>query len=147
MNRIAIMDAIINEQQKVVDNLEYSVNRYVTASDLEEDNTIDPDDLSQQVQAKDMQLRFEQLLKKAQDEMSFLVVERDLSHTEIEKGSLVVLDGVIVFVGLSVPKFNFENQSVISFSTEAPAFKSLENHKIGDRIDLGNQSHTVKEIL
>ncbi|WP_300673555.1 hypothetical protein [Soonwooa sp.] len=147
MNRIAVMDAIIDEQQKVIDNLKYSVNRYETASDLEEDSTIDPDDLSQQVQAKDMQLRFEQLLNKAQDEMSFLVVERDLSHTEIEKGSLVVLDNVIVFVGLSVPKFEFDKQSVISFSTDAPAYKNIEDKKIGDKVELGNQSYTIKEIL
>lgn len=147
MNRIAIMDSIIKEQQKVVDNLEYSVNRYVTASDLEEDDTIDPDDLSQQVQAKDMQLRFEQLLKKAQDEMSFLVVERDLSHTEIEKGSLVILNDAIVFVGLSVPKFDFENKTVISFSTDAPAFKNIEHKKIGDEVLLGNQSYKINSIL
>lgn len=147
MDRTKIMDAIIKEQQKVIDNLKESVDRYALASDIEEDSTIDPDDLSQQVQAKDMQLRFEQLLKKAQDEMSFLVIERDLKHEIIEKGSLVNLNDALLFIGLSLPKFDYSGKTFMSFSTDAPAFKNVEDKKVGDQISLGNQMYSILSIL
>lgn len=147
MNRIDILNTIIDGQQKQIDNLKYSVERYTTASDLEEDETIDPDDLSQQVQAKEMQLRFEQLLNKAKEEMAFLQSELAMTHTKIEKGSLVDLGSLIIFVGISVAKFDVESSSIIGLSMQAPAYKNLQDKNIGDKVDIGNQSYKIVSIM
>lgn len=64
MKREEILDKIIEEQQRVIDNLQQSVDRYKTASDLDEDDTSDPDDLARQTEAKDMQLRYEKCSRK-----------------------------------------------------------------------------------
>ena len=69
MKREEILDKIIEEQQRVIDSLKQSVDRYKTASDLDEDDTSDPDDLARQTEAKDMQLRYEKLLQKEKRDM------------------------------------------------------------------------------
>lgn len=55
MKRDLILEKLIAEQRKVIESLQQSVNQYKSASDMDEESTHDPEDFSQQSQAKDMQ--------------------------------------------------------------------------------------------
>ena len=146
MKREEILGKIIEEQQKVIDNLKQSVERYKTASDIDEDDTLDPEDLSQQTQAKDMQLRYEKMLSDAKNSMNFLNDELANSHEKIENGSLVETNEKWLFVGISVPVFNIDGKDVISFSDDAPIFKNLNGKNVGDEITIGENKLKILSI-
>ena len=139
MNRKEIIKLVIEEQSTLVRSLKQSVDRYKTASDLDEESTHDPEDFSQQTQAKDMQLRFEQLLNEAQRGLDFVQKELDIQHEVIEKGCLVETDKNYLFVGLSVPVFIFEHKEVVSFSDQAPVFQSIKGKGKGASVEVGNE--------
>ena len=146
MKREEILDKIIEEQQKVIDNLKMSVERYKTASDLDEDDTSDPDDLARQTEAKDMQLRFEKLLKKEQADMNYVLAEKEVNHTEIEPGALIETEKNYFFIGVPLPVFKINDKEVYCISPEAPMFLKLKNKKVDDTVEMGNHSFEIKKI-
>lgn len=140
MKRTDIINIIIDEQKVVIDSLKQTVDRYKTASDLDEESTHDPEDFSQQTQAKDMQLRYEKMLKEAEQAFVFLEDELKMTHDKIEKGTLIETNQNFLFVGISVPAFKFENKEVVAFSDHAPVFQNIKGKNKGDTVEIGSKS-------
>jgi hypothetical protein len=143
MDKVKIISAIIEEQQKVINGLKSSVERYKSESDLDEDQTQDPEDYSRQSEAKDMQLRYEKLLLTAQKNQNTLEKAISENRTEIEVGTLIETDANYIFVGISLPIFKYEGKDVISVSEEAPVFKNLKSKNLGDTLELGNNNFKI----
>ena len=146
MKRDLIIEQLIAEQRKVIESLQQSVNQYRTASDMDEESTHDPEDFSHQTQAKDMQLRFEKMLSEAEENLSFLMNEKESSHDMIEKGCVIETDKNFLFVGISVPIFKIDGKEVISFSDNAPVFEGFKSKKIGDSVKIGENLYTIQSI-
>ena len=146
MKRDLILEKLIAEQRKVIESLQQSVNQYKSASDMDEESTHDPEDFSQQTQAKDMQLRFEKMLGEADENLSFLMNEKQSRHDLIEKGSVIETDKNFLFVGISVPVFEVNGKEVISFSDNAPVFEGFKAKKTGDRVKIGENLYTIQSI-
>ena len=146
MKRDLIIEQLIAEQRKVIESLQQSVNQYRTASDMDEESTHDPEDFSQQSQAKDMQLRFEKMLGEADENLSFLMNEKQSRHDLIEKGCVIETDKNFLFVGISVPVFEVNGKEVISFSDNAPIFEGFKGKKIGDSVKIGDHSYKIQSV-
>ena len=146
MNRKDILDKIILEQNKVIASLQQSVDQYRTASDIDEESTHDSEDYTNQSIAKDMQLRFEKMMNEAVQNLNFLENEKEITHTEIENGSLIETDKNYFFIGISVPVFKVDGKEVISFSEKAPIFAEIKGKNSGEIVKIGNDSFTVKSV-
>ena len=143
MDKVKIISAIIEEQQKVINSLKSSAERYKSEADLDEDQTQDPEDYSRQNEAKDMQLRYEKLLLTAQKNWNILEKAKSENYTEIEIGTLIETDKNYIFVGISLPIFKYEGKDVISVSEEAPVFQTLKSKTLGDTLELGNNNFKI----
>ena len=143
MDKEKIISAIIEEQQKVINSLKSSAERYKSEADLDEDQTQDPEDYSRQNEAKDMQLRYEKLLLTAQKNWNILEKAKSENYTEIEIGTLIETDKNYIFVGISLPVFKYEGKDVISVSEEAPVFQTLKSKTLGDTLELGNNNFKI----
>ena len=146
MKRDEILAKIIEEQNRVIANLKESVERYKTASDLDEDDTSDPDDLARQTEAKDMQLRFEKMLSKEIQDLAFVEAEKDKSYTEIEHGALVETDKNYFFLAVPLPKFQINGKEVFCISPDAPIFSKLKGKNVGDKVEVGPNSYEIISI-
>ena len=146
MKRNEIINQIIEEQKKVINSLKDSVERYRTASDLDEESTHDPEDFSQQTQAKDLQLRFEKMLTEAESAISFLESELKENHDKIETGCIIETDKNILFVGISLPAFTMDGTEVICFSEKAPVFNTVIGKAPGEQVQIGDKQYTIKSI-
>jgi hypothetical protein len=146
MDKTFILSRIIDEYQKVVANLKSSVDLYKFESDMDEDNTLDPDDYARQNEAKDMQLRFQKMLNQTQQNLKFLEEAKADIKENAEVGALIETDKNYLFIGVSVPVFQLEDKEVISFSEDAPIFKSVKNKKIGDIFEIGKNKFEIKQI-
>lgn len=146
MKRAEILLKIIEEQKKVIESLQQSVNQYKTESDMDEESTHDPEDFSHQTEAKDMQLRFEKTIKTAEQNLRFLENEKERSHEKIENGCLIETDKNFLFVGISVPIFKIEDKEVISFSEEAPVFENIRGKKVGEQVKIRDMSFVIQSF-
>lgn len=146
MKREEILDRIIEEQQRVIDNLKESVDRYKTASDLDEDDTSDPDDLARQTEAKDMQLRFEKMLQKEKTDMQFVLSEKEKTHDEVEAGVIVETDKHYIFVGVALPVIKQDKKDIFCVSPDAPIYAKLRGKKVGDEAEIGANTFKILKI-
>lgn len=146
MDKAIILSKIIDEYQKVIANLKSSVDRYKHESDMDEDNTLDPDDYARQNEAKDMQLRFQKMLNEAKKNLKFLEDSKSESKEKAEAGALIETDSSYLFIGVSVPVFKFERKEIISFSEDAPIFKQVKGKKVGDAVEIGKNKFEIKKI-
>ena len=147
MKRNDILSALIAQQQTIIDNLKESVERYQIASDLDEEATREPEDYSRQTEAKDMQLRFEKLLREATTDLKFLESEKEVSHESIEKGAIIRTNHNWFFVGVSLPQTKIGQELVVSFSEQAPIFHSFAKATVGTSLEIGTVHHSIEQIL
>lgn len=146
MKREEILEKILEEQRRVIDNLKNSVNLYKKESDMDEDDTSDPDDYARQTEAKDMQLRFEKMLSKEKNDLNFVLAEKETSHTEVELGAIVETVKNYFFLGVALPAFKYNGKDVYCVSAEAPIFLKLKGKKVNDKVDMGANQFEILAI-
>ena len=146
MNKNEIIKSIINEQKVVISTIENSVSRYKNASDIDENDSIDPEDFSHQDEAKEMQLRYEQILVQAKNNLDFLETYKDKVTTKIELGSLIQTEDLYIFIGISLQQFMLNGKNVIAISEEAPIYNSIKEKTIGEKITIGTIENTIISI-
>lgn len=146
MNKNSIIKKIIEEQENVISQLKNSVSTYNISSDIDEDDVIDPEDFSHQNEAKEMQLRYEQMLIQAKKNKEFLLSIQNNKCNSIKVGALIETDELYIFIGVSIPQFELNNKNVISISDKAPIFKDLKDKKIGDVISISTYENKINSI-
>lgn len=146
MNKIKILEQIVKEQSKTLANLTASIQKYKSASDMDEDDTLDPEDYSHQGEAREMKMRMEQLLLKESKNLELIEKCLSIENEEVAFGALLDLDSKYIFVGVSIHPFSFEGKEVFSISTEAPIFQLIKGKKVNELIELGANSYTIKSI-
>jgi hypothetical protein len=146
MNKNEIIKSIINEQNVVISTIENSVSRYKNASDIDENDSVDPEDFSHQDEAKEMQLRYEQILVQAKNNLDFLETYKNKETTKIELGSLIETEDLYIFIGISLQQFKLNGKNVIAISEEAPIYNSFKEKTIGEKITIGTIENTILSI-
>lgn len=146
MNKIKILEQIVKEQSKTLANLTASIQKYKSASDMDEDDTLDPEDYSHQGEAREMKMRMEQLLLKESKNLELIEKCLSIENEEVAFGALLNLDSKYLFVGVSIHPFSFEGKEVYSISTEAPIFQLIKGKKVNELIELGTNSYIIKSI-
>ncbi len=140
MKREEILSRILEEQYKVISNLQNSVNLYKKESDKDEDDTSDPDDYARQTEAKDMQLRFEKMLSKEKADLNFVLGEKDKNYAVAEHGALVETENNYFFLGVALPAFKYNDKDVYCISPEAPIYAKIRGKKQGDSLQMGDRT-------
>ena len=146
MKREEILEKILEEQRRVIENLQNSVNLYKKESDMDEDDTSDPDDYARQTEAKDMQLRFEKMLAKEKNDLNFVLGEKEKNYTEAEMGAVVETEKHYFFLGVALPAFKFNGKDIYCVSPEAPIFPKFRGKKVGDLLELGTNHFGIQDI-
>ncbi|MGS0747822.1 hypothetical protein [Halpernia sp. GG3] len=146
MEKKKLLDKIIEEQGKIIENLKVNVERFRKASDLDEDSTLDSQDFSSQAQAKEMQLRFEQFLRSSKQDLNFLQNLSEEITDKIERGSVIETDKFYFFVGVSTANFKFNGKEVICFSEQAPIFKKIQQKNVGDTFKMGENELKILDV-
>lgn len=146
MKREEVLNSIIIEHTKVIENLKNSVNRFQSASDLDENDTLDPDDFARQTEAKDLQLRFKQMLDEAEKVHVFALAEKNKEHDAVEDGAILETDTTLFFIGLSLPHFTFEGKEVFCITKDAAIYQSILGKKVGDKFEMGEKTLQIVAI-
>lgn len=147
MNKAAILEKIIEEQQKIVDSMVTSREEYREESDLDENSgTIDPEDLSNQTNAKEMEMRMHVMLDNAKAELEKLQQYAGVEKNEVAAGALVDTGDRLFFVGSGIASMQVFGKELLGVSLEAPAFRVMAGKKAGDSFTLGNETYSILSV-
>lgn len=135
------------DQQKIaINELRRSMESYKDYSDLDEGDTLDPEDFSQQTVAKEAQMRLQQQLNRAQKDLDILDRYAGESFDQVQAGALVETDSHWFLTGISLGGYESTKTDIHCISTGSPAFETLLGKKTGDHFRLGNKEYLIKAI-
>ncbi|WP_353086744.1 hypothetical protein [Flavobacterium sp.] len=146
MNKTLLVLEIAAELQAYIQQIENSVKRYKLATDLDDNDTLDPEDYARQSEAAEMQLRYEQLLRQAKEMETFMREQHCKKYTIIQLRALVETETYYIYVGISIPTFKWKDKTVITLSEKAPAYAEMRGKKAGDTIEFGAKRHKILAI-
>lgn len=146
MNKKEILDYVIKNQIENINSLKNSITIYKTAADIDEDNTLDPEDFSHQEEARDMQFHLEEKLKKENSIIDNIKKYQEKTHSTIEEGTLIETNLAYIYLGIVTNSFSIDNKDVYCISLDAPLAKIISKKKIGDSFKIGDVEHTILKV-
>ncbi len=147
LNKEEIIKQIVTQEEKFIEKLEATRDQFKNASDLDEEATMDRQEMSQANEAKDMQMRMKVQLDKANQDLEELKTTSKDKHTTVQPGALVITEQKIFFAGVSIHSLDVDGKEVLGVSSESPAYKIMLGLTIGDKFTLGDTEYEINEIL
>jgi len=146
MNRKDILDLIRRSLESNLAELTQALNDYESASNIDEGDTLDPEDFSQQAEFKEMQLRMKIQLDQANAQLEHL---EELAHKNvniIEPGAILETQHNIIFIGVSFPVIHLDGKELLGITTETPIYASLKGKTIGESFAMGKGEFAIQAI-
>ena len=141
-----VIELVIEQQNKLVEHLKTAVDELHTGADIDEEDTIDPEDFSHQTETGDMMLRMKQQLAEAQRDLEQIHnLDQDPSE-HVQAGTLVQTDKMNFLVCIPTKPFDFKGKKTLGISTEAPLYKAMLNKVKGDKFTFGDDEYTVENV-
>jgi hypothetical protein len=146
MDKNEILGLIRRQLERNVSELSSSLDNYRTGSDMDEDDTRDPEDFSQQTESRDMVHLIQQQVDNANALLSRLDSFGQKEFNAVEPGALIETNKNFFFIGLSFPSFQADGKEIIGISPESPAYLSIKGMEQGDKFKIGNNEHTIVKV-
>src|SRR5690349_650675 len=132
MNKQEILSQMAAQLEANMHELTESLESYEAASNMDEGDTVDPDDFSKQAEYKEMQMRMQVQYDQVK---SSLIRLRDLAakdHSQAEAGALLETDRGWFFLGIPLASMQIDGKELLGISAESPAYASIKGKKEGD---------------
>ena|SRR5688572_24682841 len=146
MTKGEILQRIREKLEGNVRELESSLESLRSASNMDESDTLDPEDYSQQSESRDREMAMQLQLDAAQAQ---LVRLEDFSGRKVsiaEPGALIETDRNWFFLGISM-SLNVDGKELYGVSPDTPAFNAMKGKAIGDVFKIGNHEHRILTII
>ncbi len=146
MNRQDILDKIQLSLEHNLAELNQALNDYESASNIDEGDTLDPEDFSQQSEFKEMQMRMQVQLDQVNGQLSRLQELGTKKTNTVEAGAIVETSHHLIFVGVAFPAIHVGGKELLGITTESPIYASLRGKTEGDSISLGKEEYIITAI-
>lgn len=146
MNKEKLKDALIRMQNNLIAELEEKVMTTHTMVDLDEGDTIDPEDFSHQYESGEMEQLMLLQLNKARRNLEVLKSIDFGSKSKAASGALVVTDKMALLIGFPVIPFDFEGKHIVGISKDSPMYACLIDKLPGDVISYCGEHYLIEKI-
>lgn len=69
-----------------------------------------------------------------------------IENPKVALGSLVVVNGMLVYISAALPKAVVQGKSVIAVSPEAPLGQTMLGKQVGAQFEVNNTMYTISEL-
>ena len=146
IDKAILRNKLIEQLSVRMKSIQQEIETYRAGSDLDEEDTMDPEDFSHQSEAGDMRRNFIAQLEQAEKELAIAQSLPIAKMDSIHAGALVVLDEMNVYISTAGKPIVLDNQSITCISTDAPLFRDLMGKNVGDKVLIGLAEQTIRSI-
>lgn len=146
MIKSRIKQKLIEIQEQIINDLKERVNAHYELVDLDDNDTLDPEDYSHQNESSDMEQLLSQQLEKAKQDLAKINSIDFSNKTKIELGSVVQTNHFSFIIGVSTLPFQIENKNFIGISTNAPIYSAMIGKKENETFTYSNNSYHIVAI-
>jgi hypothetical protein len=146
MEKKQILQLIEQKLESNIVELTQALESYAEAANLDEGDTIDPEDFSRQTDSREMTMRMQLQLDQAQTQLAQLH-ELSGKHTHsVEVGALVETAKYWLYIGISFSAMQTDGKELIGISSESPLFITIHGMHVGEKFLLGKEEHEILHI-
>ena len=146
MKKKEILQLIREKLENNIHELNSSLDALKSASDIDEGDTRDPEDFSQQSESRDKEMAMQIQLDAAHAQLSKLDDFSEKMAGTAEAGALIETDRNWFFMGISFSPIGIDGKELYGVSPDSPAFNAMRGMAKGDKFTIGNHEHTIKNI-
>ena len=146
VDKFQLQKEMLSMYETIIHDLKAELNLKESLANIDEDNTLDPEDYSNQTVSKEMKMLLQKQLDKALYDFE-KVKKMDFSEkSEAVVGALVTTDMFNFILGVASTPFLFGNMQIVGVSTEAPIFSSLLGRKVGDSFQFSGNQYNINQV-
>ena len=146
VDKFELQKTMLTMYETIINDLKEELKVKETLANIDEDNTLDPEDYSNQTVSKEMKMLLQKQLDKALFDFE-KVKKMDFSEkSEALVGALVTTDMFNFILGVATTPFLFGNMQIVGVSTEAPIFSSLLGRKEGDSFQFTGHQYNINYV-
>lgn len=146
VDKTQLQKEMLTMYETIIHDLREELKTKESLVNLDEDNTLDPEDYSNQTESREMKMLIQKQLDKALFDYE-KVKKIDFSEKTVAVvGALVTTDMFNFILGVATTPFLFGNKQIVGVSTEAPIFSSLLGRKIGDSFQFSGHQYNINHI-
>ncbi|TXI85766.1 MAG: hypothetical protein E6Q37_05700 [Crocinitomicaceae bacterium] len=146
MDKQALHAFLVESQQVIIRDLEEKIALDSSMADIDENDTIDPEDLSHQAESATLKQLFTQKLAKAKADLANLEQVDFSAKTSALPGAVVSTEKFHFVLGYAAIPFEFENKTIVGVSVDSPIFPEIKGKQIGDVFAYSDNTYTIVEI-
>ncbi len=146
MNKQLLHQHLIKSQEEIIHDLREKIASSNGMVDIDETDTIDPEDLSHQTESGEMKQLFEKKLFRAEVELNQLKNLNVDQKSLVEAGAFVATEKFHFFVGHATMPFDFEGKHIVGISVDSPIFPTMKGKGNGDSFSHAGNDYKILEI-
>jgi hypothetical protein len=146
MNKVILKDRLIEIQKTIINEINEKIVTTHSMVDVDESDTIDPEDLSHQTESMLTEQLFKIKLQKAENDLHLLDQISFDAKTKVEPGSFVKTEMFHFVVATATVPFDLDGKHVIGISSESPIYLEMKGLEKGDKFNFSDKSYTILEI-
>jgi hypothetical protein len=146
MNKVILKNRLIEIQKTIINEINEKIVTTHSMVDVDESDTIDPEDLSHQTESMLTEQLFKVKLQKAENDLHLLDQISFDVKTKVEPGAFVKTEMFHFVVATATVPFDLEGIHVIGISSESPIYLEMKGLEKGDIFNFSDKSYTILEI-
>ena len=141
-----IKEELILRQVRIVENLNEEIDYIHTGVDLDEEDTMDPEDFSHQAELGVVESQLQSRMETAKSNLELLKQLSTEEKDEIELGSMIQSKEILIYISIAHPNFEFMGKKIIPISPASPLFLELKEKKTNEEFNLGEDKVIIEKI-
>ena len=146
IDKNALKKVMISNYENITAELKEELATKKGSSDLDENDTLDPEDYSTQTVSNVMVDLLQEQVAKTKKDLE-RIQQIDFSpKEEAMVGAIVTTDMFNFFLGVATVPFLYEHKQIVGVSVSAPIFVNIKGKKVGDTFTFSGHLYTIHSI-
>ena len=146
MNKELLKQRLVQQQNSTISDISEKISTTHSMVDIDETDTVDPEDLSHQSEEAEAEHLFKLQLHKAKIDLN-LIESLDFSTKQkVEPGAFVQTEKFNFVVACATTPFDYDGKHIIGISTDSPIYKEMKDKEAGSSFSISGNNYTILEI-
>ena len=147
MEKQSIKNFLLEKQSRLVTELKEQTQTIHTMVDIDESDTIDPEDYSHQYESQEMEQMLAVQLNRAERGLEVLASLDITPKTKVETGAIIQTDSLNFFIGYPTIPFDMEGKRYVGISAGSPIYTLMNGKRKGESFQYAGTSYNITNIF
>lgn len=147
MDKQNIKNFLLDKQSTLVAELKEQTQTIHTMVDIDESDTIDPEDFSHQYESQEMEQMLKVQMNRAERGLEVLASLDISPKTKVETGAIIETDSLNFFIGYPTIPFDMDGKHYVGISAGSPIYTLMNGKRKGESFQYAGKSYNIINIF